>query len=84
MIGVCSDRQIRTMIADGTIRADPAILDAQVQPASLDLRLGGAWMDRFLARAPFLRSEAESHFNLTGEVAVSAKNPNKRRPACKR
>ena len=40
MTGVLPDSQIRGLIASGALAADPAITDAQVQPASLDLRLG--------------------------------------------
>ncbi|MEM1161424.1 MAG: 2'-deoxycytidine 5'-triphosphate deaminase [Pseudomonadota bacterium] len=52
-IGVLPSQRLRQMISDGAITADPAIIDAQVQPASLDLRLGKrAWRVRasFLAR----------------------------------
>ncbi|MBN2630659.1 MAG: 2'-deoxycytidine 5'-triphosphate deaminase [Rhodobacteraceae bacterium] len=38
--GVLAAQHLRQMIADGQISATPAILPAQVQPASLDLRLG--------------------------------------------
>ncbi len=38
--GVLSDRQIREMIASGAISAAAPILNEQIQPASLDLRLG--------------------------------------------
>ncbi|MEL6754538.1 MAG: 2'-deoxycytidine 5'-triphosphate deaminase [Pseudomonadota bacterium] len=37
--GVLADREIEAMIAAGAITADAAIAPAQVQPASLDLRL---------------------------------------------
>ncbi len=50
--GICPDHQIEAMIEGGRIAADPPILPAQVQPASLDLRLGHvAWRIRasFLA-----------------------------------
>ncbi len=38
--GVLPDRDIRALIARGAIAADTPVTDAQVQPASLDLRLG--------------------------------------------
>ncbi|WP_372615085.1 2'-deoxycytidine 5'-triphosphate deaminase [Aquicoccus sp.] len=51
MTGVLASQQIEEMIARGEITADPAILPDQVQPASLDLRLGRrAWR----VRASFL------------------------------
>ena len=66
----------KTLFARPQLGTEPA--GVFMGGTSLDLRLGGAWLDRLLTRAPFLRSNAESHFNLTGEVAFSAKNPNKR------
>ena len=50
--GVLPSQTIAAMIDDGAIGADPAITAAQIQPASLDLRLGThAWRGRasFLA-----------------------------------
>lgn len=38
--GVLPSQDLRALIARGAISADPAILPEQVQPASLDLRLG--------------------------------------------
>ncbi|KAB2879923.1 MAG: 2'-deoxycytidine 5'-triphosphate deaminase [Albidovulum sp.] len=49
--GVLADRAIRGMIAGGAIAADPPVTDAQVQPASLDLRLGAV---AYRVRASFL------------------------------
>lgn len=51
MIGVIPNQQISQMISDGIITADPAILEAQIQPASLDLRLGTT---AYRVRASFL------------------------------
>lgn len=51
MTGVLSSQQIRTMIGTGTLSAAPAILPEQVQPASLDLRLGQV---AYRVRASFL------------------------------
>lgn len=49
--GVLPSQTIAAMIDDGAIGADPAITAAQIQPASLDLRLGThAWR----VRASFL------------------------------
>ena len=51
MIGVLPDATINAMAASGEITADPAITPAQVQPASLDLRLGHI---AYRVRASFL------------------------------
>lgn len=51
MTGVLSSQQIRAMIDAGTLSAAPAILAEQVQPASLDLRLGQV---AYRVRASFL------------------------------
>ena len=40
LTGVLPSQSLRALIAKGAISADPAILPEQVQPASLDLRLG--------------------------------------------
>lgn len=49
--GVLPDTALRSLMADGALTADPAIIDAQVQPASLDLRLGTV---AYRVRASFL------------------------------
>ncbi|WP_370401661.1 2'-deoxycytidine 5'-triphosphate deaminase [Sulfitobacter sp. JB4-11] len=49
--GVLPNQQIEAMIADGAITATPAVIPAQVQPASLDLRLGTV---AYRVRASFL------------------------------
>ena len=51
MTGVLSSQQIRMMIANGALGATPGILPEQVQPASLDLRLGAV---AYRVRASFL------------------------------
>jgi dCTP deaminase len=51
MTGVLPDSAIRQMLIDGSLLADPAVIDAQVQPASLDLRLGTV---AYRVRASFL------------------------------
>ncbi|MBI6629812.1 2'-deoxycytidine 5'-triphosphate deaminase [Pontibaca salina] len=57
MSGVCPNQQIETMIAEGTILADPAIDPPQIQPASLDLRLGHV---AYRVRASFLAGHGRS------------------------
>lgn len=49
--GVIPNQQITQMIASGQITADPAVTDPQIQPASLDLRLGTV---AYRVRASFL------------------------------
>lgn len=49
--GVLADKQIRQMITEGAIGASSPILNDQIQPASLDLRLGNK---AFRVRASFL------------------------------
>ncbi|WP_299597110.1 2'-deoxycytidine 5'-triphosphate deaminase [uncultured Tateyamaria sp.] len=51
MIGVLPDMELKAMMDRGEIAADPAVIDAQVQPASLDLRLGTV---AYRVRASFL------------------------------
>ena len=53
--GVLSDRQIRQMITTGRVSAASPILGDQIQPASLDLRLGET---AFRVRASFLPGRA--------------------------
>jgi len=55
--GVLPDHRIAALIADGTIAASPAILPAQIQPASLDLRLGHV---AYRVRASFLTGAGRS------------------------
>jgi dCTP deaminase len=51
MTGVIPNQQIEQMIAQGALSGDPAIIPAQIQPASLDLRLGAV---AYRVRASFL------------------------------
>ncbi len=51
MTGVLPSQRIRAMIAAGEVAAAPAIIPAQIQPASLDLRLGTV---AYRVRASFL------------------------------
>ncbi|KMK67389.1 2'-deoxycytidine 5'-triphosphate deaminase [Puniceibacterium sp. IMCC21224] len=55
MTGVLASQQIRDMITNGTLHATTAIDDAQVQPASLDLRLGTV---AYRVRASFLAGQS--------------------------
>ena len=57
MTGVCPNQTIEQMIARGEIAATPAILPDQVQPASLDLRLGTV---AYRIRASFLAGQGRS------------------------
>ncbi|MGX9354065.1 2'-deoxycytidine 5'-triphosphate deaminase [Roseobacteraceae bacterium S113] len=54
MTGVLASQQIETLIADGALSGMPAILNDQVQPASLDLRLG---TKAYRVRASFLAGD---------------------------
>lgn len=51
MTGVLASQQIRDLIDTGALRGNPAITDEQIQPASLDLRLGSI---AYRVRASFL------------------------------
>jgi len=51
MTGVLPSQRLRTLIAQGAISSDTAIADTQIQPASLDLRLGHT---AYRVRASFL------------------------------
>ena len=51
MTGVVPNQQISEMIQSGQINAAPLVIDAQIQPASLDLRLGNV---AYRVRASFL------------------------------
>ncbi|UWR23804.1 2'-deoxycytidine 5'-triphosphate deaminase [Sulfitobacter sp. S190] len=51
MPGVIPNQQLEVMIAEGQIAAEPAVEPAQIQPASLDLRLGHV---AYRVRASFL------------------------------
>ena len=57
MTGVLSDRQIRALIDDGHLAADTSIMPGQVQPASLDLRLGET---AYRVRASFLAGNGKT------------------------
>ncbi|MDH3263424.1 MAG: 2'-deoxycytidine 5'-triphosphate deaminase [Paracoccaceae bacterium] len=55
--GVLPDTRIRALIASGALAADPAVRPDQVQPASLDLRLGST---AYRVRASFLAGGGQS------------------------
>ncbi|SPH18326.1 Deoxycytidine triphosphate deaminase [Defluviimonas aquaemixtae] len=55
--GVLADNAIRELIATGAIAAEPAVDSAQIQPASLDLRLGTT---AYRVRASFLAGKGRS------------------------
>ncbi|WP_347313343.1 2'-deoxycytidine 5'-triphosphate deaminase [Defluviimonas sp. SAOS-178_SWC] len=65
--GVLADGAIRRMIAEGAIAADPAVTDAQVQPASLDLRLGHV---AYRVRASFLAGKGRTVQNRIAEFEM--------------
>jgi dCTP deaminase len=52
--GVLPAQALRKLVAEGAITADPAALPAQIQPASLDLRLGTV---AYRVRASFLAGQ---------------------------
>ena len=55
--GVLPDSALRQLIVTGAIAATPAVTDAQVQPASLDLRLGAV---AYRVRASFLTGQGRT------------------------
>ncbi|WP_306116334.1 MULTISPECIES: 2'-deoxycytidine 5'-triphosphate deaminase [unclassified Roseovarius] len=57
MTGVLSSQQLKGLITDGRISASPAIIPEQIQPASLDLRLGTT---AYRVRASFLAGQGRS------------------------
>jgi dCTP deaminase len=57
MTGVLPSQDLTKMIASGAIMASPQIIDKQIQPASLDLRLGTR---AFRVRASFLTGETQT------------------------
>lgn len=55
--GILPSQEIHALIENGALRADPPILPEQVQPASLDLRLGSV---AYRVRASFLPGRAHT------------------------
>lgn len=67
MTGVLASQQIQSLIDQGALKGNPAIDPTQVQPASLDLRLGTrAWR----VRASFLAGEGRSVAQRLGEFEM--------------
>ncbi len=65
--GVLPLQFLRAMIADGAIRAIPAILPDQLQPASLDLRLGAI---AYRVRASFLAGHGQRVIDRIAEFGM--------------
>lgn len=65
--GILADHQIDDIIAEGAIRAEGGLEPLQVQPASLDLRLGGK---AYRMRASFLPNGRRVEDCLTDEVVM--------------
>jgi len=57
MIGVLPSQELRAMIDRGEIAADPPVAEEQIQPSSLDLRLG---TEAYRVRASFLAGAGRS------------------------
>ena len=57
MTGVLPSQDLKTMIKEGVINAQPQIISEQIQPASLDLRLGTR---AYRVRASFLSGENQT------------------------
>ena len=53
--GILPWQDIKRMVATGQISANPLVPDSQIQPASIDLRLG---KEAYRVRASFLRGSA--------------------------
>jgi dCTP deaminase len=68
------------MIADGRISAATPILPEQIQPASLDLRLGAT---AYRVRASFLAGEGRSVADRLDEFRMHRDRPERRRGAGK-
>ncbi|UOA27048.1 2'-deoxycytidine 5'-triphosphate deaminase [Pseudosulfitobacter sp. DSM 107133] len=67
MTGVIPNQQIEQMIAQGALSGDPAIIPAQIQPASLDLRLGTV---AYRVRASFLAGHGAKVSDRLGEFEM--------------
>lgn len=67
MTGVCPNQHIEAMMESGAIAADPPIMSEQVQPASLDLRLGSV---AYRVRASFLAGRGRSVQERLGEFEM--------------
>lgn len=67
--GVLPAQEIRALIGAGAIRALTPVLDAQIQPASLDLRLGAV---AYRVRASFLTGEGRAVADRISEFEMHA------------
>jgi len=65
--GVLPSQALRRLIADGAIAAEPAVLDDQLQPASLDLRLGPV---AYRVRASFLAGKGRPVLDRLAEFTM--------------
>ena len=57
MTGVLASQQISALVESGAIRLEAPLVDGQIQPASLDLRLG---TEAIRVRASFLAGEGRT------------------------
>ncbi|MBV1868487.1 MAG: 2'-deoxycytidine 5'-triphosphate deaminase, partial [Marinosulfonomonas sp.] len=69
MTGVLPDQAIEKLISDGSIVAEPSVIDEQIQPASLDLRLGNK---AYRVRASFLTGRGQTVADRIGEFEMHA------------
>ena len=67
MNGVLPDSGIRDLIRSGAISADPAVIPEQIQPASLDLRLGSV---AYRLRASFLAGRGNRVMDRLADVQM--------------
>ena len=67
MNGVLPDSDIRGLIQTGAITADPAVMSDQIQPASLDLRLGTV---AYRLRASFLAGRGNRVMDRLADVQM--------------
>lgn len=67
MNGVLPDSDIRGLIRTGAITADPAVMSDQIQPASLDLRLGTV---AYRLRASFLAGRGNRVMDRLADVQM--------------
>ena len=65
--GVLPSQALRRLIADGAIAAGPPVLDDQLQPASLDLRLGTV---AYRVRASFLAGKGRKVLDRLAEFTM--------------
>jgi len=66
-VGVLPSQTLTEMIAQGIIKGDPAVVPAQIQPASLDLRLGTV---AYRVRASFLTGDGATVADRLGEFEM--------------